>query len=185
MSSLSVLLMQYKDYIWPRNPKEINITVENNVKDIEIPKNGSVLQTYGRKKRIVNGVGEFVGENCFNDFKTLFSLFKKSVSKSEYLCVPNVDPFLAVFKNLKLLGDPSPELVTYTFTFWENTENLYKNEVNNKTDYYITIGNETLWDIAINYEIAIEDLLNLNEFVKDPNNILATGVRVSLCSNSF
>ena len=183
MSSSSSLLMQYKNYVWPRNPERINVTLENNIKDIELPKNASVLQFYGRKKRIVNGTGNFVGEDCFNNFKTLFDLFKKSVNKSEYLCIPNIEPFLAVFKDLKLIGEPSPDLVTYNFTFWEDTENIYENEINTKTNYYIADGSETLWDIAIIYDIAIEELLKLNDFIKDPGETLDMGVRISLCSN--
>lgn len=175
------LLMQYKDYVWPRNPKDINITVENNVKDIEIPKSGSVFQRYERKKRIVNGTGNFVGSECFNEFRSLFNLFKNSTGESGYLAIPNLDPFLAIFKSLKLTGEQSPELVTYTFTFWENTENLYESEVNIKTNYHIASGDESLWNVSLCYKLAVESLLKLNPFVKDPNEILAEGVRISLC----
>lgn len=177
---MSAFLMRYKNYVWPRNPREITISVENNVKEIEIPKNGSVFQNYGRKKRTITGTGEFCGQNCFNDYENLLNIFKDT-NASGYLVLPNMDPFLAAFKSFKLLGDPQPNLVSYTFVFWENVENIYQNETNIEYEFFITSGNETLWDISLTYNLDISDLLNLNPFIYNPNEILQSGVRVSLC----
>lgn len=173
-------LMKYKSFVWPRNPKEITITVENDIKDIYIPKAGSVFQNYRRRKRIASGTGEFFGEDCFSQYKDLFEVFKNS-NDSSYLVIPNIDPFLATFKSLKLLGDPSPNMVTYSFTFWEDTKDIYKNEINVIKDFYITDGNESLWDISLEYNLNINDLLDLNPFIRDPKEILEEGVRISLC----
>jgi len=172
-------LMKYKSFIWPRNPKEINITVENDIKDFYIPKAGSVLQNYRRRKRVISGTGEFFGEDCFSQYENLFEIFKNS-NGSSYLVIPNIDPFPAVFKNLKLLGDPSPNVVTYSFTFWEDTKDIYKNEINIIKNFHVTYGNESLWNISLKYNLNINDLLDLNSFIKDPKEILKEGLRISL-----
>ena len=176
---MSTALMKYKDYVWPRNPRELSIVVENDVKDIEIPKNGSVYQDYGRKKRIVSGKGEFCGQECFEQYRKLFNIFKSS-SDGGYLVVPNLDPFLAIFKSLKLIGDPTPNLVSYSFVFWEDIKDIYGREKKVKTDFYIADGTETLWDISLFYNIDVKNLLELNPFVKDPNDILSAKVRIRL-----
>ena len=177
---MSAFLMRYKNYIWPRNPKEISISAESNVKEIEVPKNGSIFQNFTRKKRTITGTGEFCGPNCFNDYENLLNVFKNT-DNSGYLVLPNIDPFIATFKSLKLFGDPHPNLITYTFVFWENIENLYQNETNIKYNFFITSGEETLWHIASTYNLDILDLLSLNPFIDNPNKILHAGVRISLC----
>ena len=176
---MSANLMKYKDFVWPRNPKDINVVVENDVKDISIPRVGSVFQNYRRRKRVVSGMGEFFGENCFSQYKSLFELFKNS-NDSSYLVIPNIDPFLAFFKSLKFLGDPSPNLLTYSFLFWEDIKDIYKNEINVKTDFYIADENENLWDISLKYNLNINDLLELNPFIRDPKEILDEGERIAL-----
>ena len=176
---MSANLMKYKNFVWPRNPKDINVVVENDIKDIPIPRAGSIFQNYRRRKRIVSGTGEFFGEECFSQYKSLFDLFKNS-NDSGYLVIPNIDPFLAFFKSLKLLGDPSPNLLTYSFLFWEDTKDIYKNEINVKTDFYIAGEDENLWGVSLKYNLNINDLLDLNPFVKDPKEILDEGERIAL-----
>ncbi len=171
--------MKYKDYIWPRNPRNISVVSENNVKEVEIPKNGSVYQDYGRKKRIVQGEGEFCGKGCFEQYRDLFNLFTSS-SGGGYLVVPNLDPFFSIFKSLKLIGDPSPNIVNYSFVFWEDIKDIYRREKKIKTDFYIADGTETLWNISLIYDLDVKDLLELNPFVKDPNEILSKGKRIWL-----
>ena len=68
--------MQYKDYIWSYKPKTINIFSERDVKESTIPYYGNEFQDYGRKKRIVKGIGEFFGNDCLDQYNALFNIFK-------------------------------------------------------------------------------------------------------------
>ncbi len=63
--------MQYKNYIWTHNPKNIEILSNRDVKENTLPYFGSVFQDYGRKKRIVKGIGEFFGSDCLSQYNTL------------------------------------------------------------------------------------------------------------------
>lgn len=168
--------MQYKDYVWAHNPKIINITSERDVKESIIPYSGNEFQDFGRKKRIVKGIGEFFGSDCIDQYNALFNIFKSGTLG--YLSLPNVSPFLAAFKSLKIEGKPKPDILTYSFEFWEyvkrenNAKKLFK-------DFHEVLENETLWDIAYLYDIKIETLLEINKNIKNPND-LSVGERVYL-----
>lgn len=168
--------MQYKDYIWSHNPKIINISSDRDVKESTIPYAGNEFQDYGRKKRIVKGIGEFFGNDCLDQYNALFNIFKSGTLG--YLSLPNITPFLAAFKSLKIEGKSKPNVLSYSFEFWEyikkenNIKKIFKN-------FHEVLENETLWDIAYLYDVEIETLLKLNKNIKNPNN-LTVGERVYL-----
>ena len=91
-------VMKFKNYIWPYNPANIEISVQRAIKDVVIPFRGSKFQDYGREKRVVTGSGQFFGEDCINQFDELFSLFKQG--GSGYLVLPGMVPFLAILRVL-------------------------------------------------------------------------------------
>ena len=168
--------MQYKDYVWTNNPKTINISSERDIKESIIPYCGNEFQDYGRKKRIVNGSGEFFGSDCLDQYNALFNVFKSGTLG--YLSLPNVSPFLATFKSLKIEGKPKPNVLSYSFEFWEY---IKKENIDIKTfnKFHEVLENETLWDISYLYDIEIEKLLTLNKNIKNPND-LTVGERVYL-----
>lgn len=172
---MSYCTMQYKNYIWTHNPKNIEILGNRDVKENTLPYFGSVFQDYGRKKRIVKGIGEFFGSDCLSQYDTLFSLFKEG--GEGFLFLPKISPFLAIFKILSLVDEPAPNVVKYSFEFWECISE--KPKITNLFNYHIVSGNETLWDIAYLYNVKIENLLYLNKNIKSPNN-LTTGEKVLL-----
>lgn len=167
--------MQYKNYIWTHNPKNIEILSNRDVKENTLPYFGSVFQDYGRKKRIVKGIGEFFGSDCLSQYDTLFSLFKEG--GEGFLFLPQIPPFLAIFKSLSLVGETTPNVVRYSFEFWECTDQKAKNT--SLFNYHTVSENETLWDISYLYNVKIENLLNLNKNIKNPND-LAVGEKVRL-----
>lgn len=167
---MNLNFMEYKDYIWPNNPQKINVTTRKNIKEIVIPFGGNLFQDYGREKRIVTGTGEFFGPNCMEQFNCLFNVFKDT--GSGYLRLPNINPFLAVFKSLEILEQAVPNVITYSFEFWEEvTSNNEK--INEFKNYHIVLIGETLWDIACKYNIEIETLINLNTHIKNINQLTA------------
>lgn len=168
--------MKYKNYTFINNPSKINITTMRNIKEIDIPYNGSLFQDYGRKKRIVSGTGSFFGDNCIEQFNELFNVFK--LGGTGYLTLPSMEPFLAVFKSLELEGDVYPNLVTYSFEFWEDMNILPDNLINN-VSYHVVKSGENLWSIASKYGLKMEKLISLNSNIKNPN-LLTVGQKVIL-----
>ena len=161
--------MQYKDYVWAHNPKSINILSSRDIKEALIPYCGNEFQDYGMEKRIVKGIGEFYGENCLEQYKVLVDLFNKK--GTGYLSLPNVPPFLAIFKSLRLEGSAKPNILSYSFEFWE----CLKKETENKsllTNFHVVTQGQNLWDISFLYDIKVEDLLAINKNIKNPNNLI-------------
>mgnify|MGYP001024782417 FL=1 len=173
---MNLNVMKFKDYIWPHNPSTLEIAVKRDIKEVMIPFRGSMMQDYGREKRVVSGRGQFFGEGCADQYGTLFSVFKQG--GSGYLSLPGLESFLAVFKALELTGTYLPNSVSYSFEFWEDltqsTASLTAQE-----DFYTVPEGDTLWSIAARFEVPVEQLLSLNRNIKSPNQ-LELGERVRL-----
>lgn len=168
--------MKYKNYVWTYNPSTINVSVVRDLKEISIPFKGSIIQDFGREKRVVSGQGQFFGEDCFNQYDALFEVFKQG--GSGYLSLPGMDSFLAVFRELEVTGDVMPNVINYSFEFWEDVSSE-TNEAYSQEEYYTVLEGDTLWSISMKYNVAVETLLQLNANIKNPNQLNA-GERVKL-----
>ena len=92
--------------------------------------------------------------------------------------MPGMDSFLAVFKELKLVGNSMPNVLTYNFEFWEElTSDM--TDLDLREDFYTVLDGDTLWSIAVKVEIPVETLLALNTNIKSPNQ-LVPGEKVRL-----
>ena len=173
---MNLNVMKFKNYVWPHNPSTINVSVKRDLKEVMIPFKGSVIQDYGREKRIVSGSGQFFGDGCIEQFDSLFFVFKQG--GRGYLSLPGMDSFLAVFKELKLVGNSMPNVLTYNFEFWEElTSDM--TDLDLREDFYTVLDGDTLWSIAAKFDIPVETLLALNTNIKSPNQ-LVPGEKVRL-----
>lgn len=173
---MNLNVMKFKNYVWPHNPSTINVSVKRDLKEVMIPFKGSVIQDYGREKRIVSGSGQFFGDGCIEQFDSLFFVFKQG--GRGYLSLPGMDSFLAVFKELKLVGNSMPNVLTYKFEFWEElTSDM--TDLDLREDFYTVLDGDTLWSIAAKFDIPVETLLALNTNIKSPNQ-LVPGEKVRL-----
>lgn len=161
--------MSYKGYTWKYNPKRLEITQDRNIKENILPFIGNSYQDFGNKKRIVKGVGEFFGEDCIEQYNELRDVFNKG--GSGYLSIPSINSFLAVFYSLNLTRKSEPNVIEYSFEFWEEipedtTTSLLKN-----TKYHSVLGGETMWTIAYKYGISINKLRELNPDIRRPEDL--------------
>ncbi len=73
--------MQYKDYVWPHNPRTYRIRYERQVAVHKVPFGNYATQDLGLTRRVMDGEGEFFGPEAYTEFKKLasefFSLFLK------------------------------------------------------------------------------------------------------------
>jgi hypothetical protein len=172
---MNIEQMRYKDYIWRNNPAKIHVSSQRNQKDICIPHSGNFIQDCGRNKRIVKGSGEFFGEFYLEDFNKLSTIFEENTEG--YLSIPGFKPFKAMFHSLDMLGESAPNLIHYSFTFWEVIGEKPQLCLGKK--YHEVKEGETLWHISKDYQCTIECLLEKNRFIKNPNQ-LKTGWKVAL-----
>lgn len=110
--------MRYKNFVWPHNPRVYSIGFRRTMGADKVPFGRYVLQDLGPEQRIMEGEGEFVGENAYELFKQLATVF---YSDGPGLLVhPVWQTSNAYFVELSLTQEPRADYVRYHFTFWES-----------------------------------------------------------------
>lgn len=170
---MKLVPMRFKGFSWHHNPREITFECGRKVNEHKSPFGKAYIQDTGRKNMIVKGVGELYGTDCMEQFDRLLQLFKSG--GQGVLAIPKLTPIYAIFESIKILGEPKPDVLTYSFVFREVMER--KTDV--KPLSYIA-KNETLWDISHKFDISIDELVALNIHIKRPDIVLDGSV-IKLC----
>lgn len=176
--------MRYKNYIWPHNPATYSITYERQVAVHKVPFGRYCMQDLGMSCRVMRGEGEFAGENAYEEFKKLASVFYSS--GAGLLIHPVWQVSNAYFTALKLEQEPLPDYVRYSFEFRESFDG-YELALERLSGAgtvsaplsaedpvsHTVVSGDTLWAIAQRYGVAVKDLLAANPDIKNPNLIHA------------
>ena len=176
--------MRYKDYIWPHNPATYSITYERQVAVHKVPFGRYYMQDLGLGCRVMRGQGEFSGKDAYAEFKKLASVFYSG--GPGLLIHPIWQISNAYFTNLKLEQEPRPNYVRYSFEFRERYDG-YSDELSalgpsggaastsakssEQENIRIVVSGDTLWGIAMRWDVSMEDLLQANPGIKNPNLI--------------
>lgn len=181
--------MRYKDYIWPHNPATYSITYERQVAVHKIPFGRYCMQDLGMGCRVMRGQGEFSGKDAYEEFKKLATVF---YSEGPGLLIhPLWQISNAYFTALKLEQEPLPDYIRYSFEFRERydgyQETLTSSAVSSanssggtgdaspalpgQENTYTVVSGDTLWGVAKRYGVALENLLQANPGIKNPNLI--------------
>ena len=181
--------MRYKNYVWPHNPRVYTIAFKRKIGAREVPFGQYHLQDLGPSYRIMRGEGEFVGEDAYDEFKKLATVFY-DVGPG-LLVHPVWQTSNAYFVELSLAQEPRPDYVKYTFTFWEEygghstgtTVTTGGSGTGSGGDtaqgesaqgqWHAVVRGDTLWGIARRYGLDLTRLIALNPQIKNPNLIYA------------
>lgn len=171
--------MRYKDYVWPHNPKVYTIDYQRQVAVDKVPFGLYHLQDLGRTRRVMRGEGEFVGEDAYAQFGALANVFYKEGAGQ--LIHPLWQAANAYFVELTLKQEPRPDYVSYSFTFWEDLDQYDATlkavaDQSSQTEQadgvvHTVVKGDTLWAIARRYGVTVEQLLQRNPDIKNPNLI--------------
>lgn len=180
--------MRFKDYTWPHNPRVYEISYKKDLVAHRVPFGLYTLQAMGRRHRILRGEGEFSGEGAYSEFKKLATVFYSN--EPGVLVHPLWDTTTAYFASLELKQEPTENYVKYAFEFWECYEGytqglrqLSSQSAEEQQDIVHTVtGNETIWDIAGQYGVAVEDIVENNPDIKNPADLSGGSgvVRISI-----
>lgn len=177
--------MQYKGYVWPHNPRTYTISYERKVAVHKVPFGRYAMQDLGLAGRVMRGEGEFFGENAYEEFKKLASVFYQNGPGT--LLHPVWQSSQAYFVELSLAQEPRKDYVRYTFAFWENYDKYSQGLTAAKAEggqaagtrppapasaqYYAVRQGETLWGIAQAFGLTLGQLMEYNPQIKNPNVI--------------
>jgi len=116
---MSLKKMKYKNFTWPNNPAEYNVSHDKRIISHSYPDlNKSEQEELGTNSRIVTGSGVFFGKNAYKDYLTLHNVF---IQKTPGLLVHPIWPsFHANFTKLVTKEEPLPNYVAYEFEFIEH-----------------------------------------------------------------
>ena len=177
--------MRYKGYTWPHNPRVYSIDYERKMAVHKTPFGLFRLQDLGRTNRIMEGEGEFVGEDAYAQFGQLANVFYDG--GAGLLVHPLWQAANAYFVSLRLEQEPRPDYVRYSFSFWEDDswytglavrDTALAGDEGEKTEtgggeaaYHRVVQGDTLWDLAVKYGLSLAELVALNPQIKNPNLI--------------
>lgn len=179
--------MRYKDYVWPHNPRVYSIGFQRAMGAAKVPFGRYLLQDLGPGQRVMEGEGEFVGADAYDQFKQLATVF---YSDGPGLLVhPIWQISNAYFVELSLTQEPRSDYVKYRFVFWEgydghNTGLAVSGGTGSgqtgsaatataaQGQWYTVVRGDTMWAIARRYGMSLTALVALNPQIKNPNLIL-------------
>lgn len=177
--------MRYKDFVWPHNPRTYSISFERPTAVHKIPYGRYCVQDLGLGCRVLRGEGEFVGEDAYEQFKALASLFYES--GPGLLVHPVWQNAWVYFTELQLTQEPLKNYVRYRFAFQEAFAGVQTGLKQLQKDMTVArqqairshtvVKGDTLWAIAKRYGLTLEDLLMANPTIKNPN-LITVGQKV-------
>lgn len=175
--------MRYKGYTWPHNPRVYTIDYERKMAAHKTPFGLFHLQDLGRSNRIMEGAGEFVGPDAYDQFRQLANVFYDG--GPGLLVHPLWQTANAYFVSLRLEQEPRPDYVRYSFSFWED-DSWYTGLTVKETQraerpsgavpgqekaWHRVVKGDSLWTIAKAYGLSLAELTALNPQIKNPNLI--------------
>lgn len=171
--------MRFKDYVWPHNPRVYEIDFKRNVIAHKVPFGHYVLQSLGRSNRVLRGEGEFCGDDAYDEFKKLATVFYDNTPGA--LVHPIWQNAQAFFVSLSLRQEPRADYVRYAFEFWECFDE-YETKIvpqsgsateisapASQEQWYTVVRGDTLWAIANRHGLSLPELLGINPQIKNPN----------------
>lgn len=171
-----MLNMRFKDFIWPNNPYSYSLTTSRELATHRFPGRGYCLEDMGKGIQVLTGEGEFYGAGAYETMGALLRVFEDG--GAGILVHPVIRMKRALFQELELLQEPREDYVRYRFSFWEDGSGVevLQQKSGSSGSHSVQAG-ESLWQIAERYNTTVEELLNANHWIKNPN-VLTAGKRV-------
>ena len=113
--------LQFKDYIFPINPRKIDISFPvANVQQFA-PGKGDIVQNLGRRGRVVQCEGEFFGRDVAETEAQLaeFSLISKQFTRG-VLSIPGYENMYAYLNRFAFSEEGDGRTIRYTMEFIED-----------------------------------------------------------------
>lgn len=166
-----IAAMRFKEFDFPYNPETLKITSHKEEKSLHKPGDRAVLQVFGNKPVIVSGEGELFGNAPFDDHLIKYNEILQLYSQKTpgVLSIDGMPSIYASFSSFELKRSPIDGVIAYSFSFTQDTAKaphdtpLYL--------YHTVESGQTLWHIALLYDMPIEMLVRKNPDIRDINEL--------------
>ncbi len=107
-------MLQYKTFVWPNNPHTYK---EETARDpIYVTKDGvTSYKKMGKVKRSITGSGAFFGENAYEQYLALVTVFEDASAGD--LVHPVFGTRYCYFTGLEMTQEPRADYISYRFEF--------------------------------------------------------------------
>lgn len=156
---MSASKLRYKSLTLWYNPQSFSVTASRSLFRRTAPELGEIVGEAGILARRVQGEGELFGESAFEQYLRLYQEFLNP--KEGLLQLPGLSPFPAFFTSLSFTGKAGSQSLSYTFEFCEKPQLQSLENGISTPEYHIASEGETLWEIAAQYLMSVEELYSL------------------------
>lgn len=163
--------MKFGKYTFMHNPKTLVVKNKLRGNSSVIPYHGEIYSPVAVENTTITGEGIITGEQCCQKLLSLIESLKSG--DKNLLSISPFPSFYAVLTELEYTLTPKENTAEIKFTF-TSASSISKSGSDFKEKTYTTDGSDSLWDISYKYDIPVEQLLDLNPFVKRPD-ILENG----------
>ena len=151
--------MRYKDFVFPQNPKHIEISSERDLQTESIYGEKSNVEDIAQKPIKVTGNGTIYGKEAQEVCSYLSYLLKQGTA-GELHC-PSLYPINAYFKKFVYSQNATKDGMDYSFSFVEVcSDKREKIEL----DYTVAQIGENAFDIAYRTGVSIDMIMEKNNF---------------------
>lgn len=149
--------LTYRDYVFPTNPKKIEMISDTNINTTSIYKENSIVENISVKPVVIKCSGELFedeGRECCDKMQ----LYLKE-QLSGWLFAPEISPIEAFLTSFSYTKGASNNSILYEMVF---TENCNDKKTRADIDYTVCKNSENMFEIANMYDVHVETLMKLN-----------------------
>lgn len=168
--------LMFGDVCFMQNPESLTVTRGVKTEGYTFYDGFSRLFVTGSEPCTVRGKGTIVGKDASEQFEKMNELFK--AKKTQSLLIFGCPPMNAVLSELRRISSPGNGFLQYESVFTEIPERKEKTNLKCR-DYAVVESGKSLWDISVEREIPIEELMRLNPELSSPWSV-AAGAEVRL-----
>lgn len=169
-------ILRFGGYRFHYNPHLLTVTKTRRLHPFPLADSRTVFQEQGVEPTVITGEGTFIGDHAMTQFTDLEQLLLQP--GSQLLGLPELAPLYCYFRKLEVVGKAGPKLLTYRFTFIEDTERSAG--LQRQSRFLITERGDTLITVAAKCSITVDDLLLRNPSLDTGRVDLPEGVMLWL-----
>ncbi|MCM1285171.1 MAG: LysM peptidoglycan-binding domain-containing protein [Acetobacter sp.] len=149
--------LTYRDYVFPTNPKKIEMFSDTKINTTSIFNENSVVENISVNPVIIRCSGELFGDDGRECCDKMQLYLKEQISG--WLFAPEISPIEAFLTAFSYSRSASNNSISYEIVF---TERCNDKKIRADIEYTVCKNSENMFEIANIYGVSVEQLMRLN-----------------------